>query len=66
MVRSFYTLDQAALTLNIPRAWFRREVEAGRIPYIDFGNRRMFDLESVHRALSERVQAVQVRAGRIE
>ena len=59
---TFCTLDQAAFRLNLPRSWFRREVEAGRIPYIALGNRRMFDLEAVHRALIARAQPVEVRA----
>jgi hypothetical protein len=34
--------------------WLRQEVDAGRIPYLQVGRRRLFDLETVRAALVKR------------
>ena len=45
--------EPTASTLGVPHTWFRREVEAGRIPFLDIGGRRLFDVEAVKAALKE-------------
>lgn len=48
---TFVSLDTAALRLGLPVRWFRREVTAGRIPYVQAGRRKLFDVEAVRSAL---------------
>jgi hypothetical protein len=38
--------------LNLPRAWIKREAQAGRLPCIRVSRRRMFDVAAVLRALA--------------
>lgn len=52
------TLDQVSERTGLPVAWLRREADAGRLPHIRAGRSRMFDLETVHKALVERQQGV--------
>ena len=40
--------------LALPGKWLRQEVDAGRIPYLQVGRRRLFDLETVRAALAKR------------
>jgi hypothetical protein len=48
------TLNQLSERIGVPAAWLRRESDAGRLPCIRAGCRRMFDLATVHSALVER------------
>jgi hypothetical protein len=48
------TFEQLIRTTNLPAAWVKREADAGRLPCIRIGRRRMFDLDAVRRALAER------------
>lgn len=43
-----------ARQLGVPRSWLLREVEAGRIKFINVGRRRMFDAEAIRKSLKER------------
>jgi len=52
--RNFIPLDVLALKLALPGKWLRQEVDAGRIPYLQVGRRRLFDLETVRAALVKR------------
>jgi hypothetical protein len=58
-------LNKLADSLGLPAAWLEREADAGRLPCIRAGKRRMFDPEAVLRALGERATAeAAVRAKR--
>jgi hypothetical protein len=53
----FESLDAVAIRLGIPMAWLRREVEAGRIPHLDCGARRLFNADEVRKSLLQRIAA---------
>ena len=53
-VKPFVGLATTARQLGVPRSWLRREVKAGRIPCLDIGNRRLFDVEAVKASLDQR------------
>jgi hypothetical protein len=48
------TLNQLADATGLPLAWLRREADAGRLPCLLAGRRRMFDLDAVLKVLAER------------
>jgi len=50
---AFVPQEVCALRLGLPLAWFKREVEAGRIPFVMAGRRRMFAIDVVRRSLAE-------------
>lgn len=45
---------QTASKLGVPEAWLKREADAGHIPCVRAGRRRMFNLDAVARALGAR------------
>jgi hypothetical protein len=56
-------LHELSERTGIPVAWLRREADAGRIPHLLAGRRRLFDLAVVMKALAER-QGREVRRAR--
>lgn len=48
------TLHQLAERTGLPVAWLKREADAGRLPCIRAGRRRMFVPGAVLRVLAER------------
>jgi Helix-turn-helix domain len=56
MDTNLLTLHQLAEHTGLPVAWLRREADAGRLPCIRAGRRRMFDLEAVLKALGHQQQ----------
>ncbi|MFC1762239.1 hypothetical protein ACFL6U_09175 [Planctomycetota bacterium] len=48
------SLNRLAYELNLPFGWLKREAEAGRIPSLRIGRRRLFNLDAVTTTLSER------------
>ena len=50
-------LDVLATELGVSRAWLGDEVKAGRIPHLQAGGRRLFDVNTVRRALVQRALA---------
>ena len=52
----FLALEPAALALGVPRAWLKREADAGRIPFLSIGRRRLFNPDAVVRAILGRGQ----------
>lgn len=50
----FVTLRELAQAIRLPARWLRREAEAGRIPCLHAGRRRMFDPAAVLNALTDR------------
>jgi excisionase family DNA binding protein len=47
-------LDELARTLGVSRRWLRLETDAGRIPYLRAGRRRLYRIEAVQQVLAER------------
>jgi len=43
-----------AAELQLPREWLATEADAGRIPCLRIGRRRLFNVDAVRRALAER------------
>jgi hypothetical protein len=52
--KSFIPIDVLATKLAIPQTWLRTEADAARIPCLKIGRRRLFDLDTVRRVLTER------------
>ncbi len=43
-----------ARELRLPREWLASEADAGRLPCLRIGHRRLFNVDAVRRALAER------------
>ncbi len=56
------SLNELAERTGLPAAWLKREADAGRLPCIRAGRRRMFDLGAVLSALAERQKSGVARA----
>ncbi len=54
-------LDALSDITGLPREWLRREADAGRIPCIRAGRRRMFDPPAVLKVLTDRARREGVR-----
>jgi hypothetical protein len=54
MTTKYIRADELARATRLPAAWLRREADAGRLPCIRAGRRRMFDLAAVLKALADR------------
>jgi hypothetical protein len=52
----FVTLSELARATRLPARWLQREADAGRLPCLRAGRRRMFDLAAVLAALAKRQQ----------
>ena len=50
----FIPLEPLASKLGLPRNWLRAEADAGRIPCLKIGRRRLFNLETVRLILGGR------------
>ena len=50
----FLALEPAALALGVPCTWLKREADAGRIPFLSVGRRRLFNPDAAARALVDR------------
>lgn len=48
------TLDELARRLKLSKAWLHREANAGRIPSLRAGKRRLFNPAAVGASLAER------------
>ena len=53
-IRHFVTLDELATRLALPRTWLRKLADAGDIPAVCVGRRRVFDLDLVRAVILER------------
>lgn len=56
------SLRRLAASLKLPLAWLRAEADAGRIPCLRAGRRRLFHLDSVHRVLVQRASGTEPTA----
>lgn len=54
MDKKFMRLPELARALRLPAAWLRREAIAGRLPSLEVGRRRMFEMQAVVRELVKR------------
>jgi hypothetical protein len=54
MDATLLTLNQLSEHTGLPAAWLKREADAGRLPCIRAGRRRMFDLAAVLKMLAQR------------
>ena len=52
----FMPLRRAAGLLGVPITWLKEEAEAGRVPSLMIGRRRLFNLEAVEHVLVERAR----------
>ncbi|MFO0826715.1 MAG: hypothetical protein U0572_01090 [Phycisphaerales bacterium] len=50
----FHTVTQLSRATRLPAAWIRREADAGRLPCLRVGRRRLFSLRAVLAAIAER------------
>jgi excisionase family DNA binding protein len=53
---SLVSLDELARLLRLSRRWLSREVAAGRLPFLQAGRRRMFNVTAVRQSLAERAK----------
>lgn len=54
MITDYISLECLALQLALPKAYLRRLVDAGKLPYIDTGNGRLrFQEQAVRQALDK-------------
>ncbi len=51
---TFRTFEELAQALRVSRRWLRGEVRAGRLPFLQAGRKRLFDLEAVTKVLADR------------
>ena len=51
-----------ARELNLPREWLVSEADAGHLPCLRIGHRRLFNVDAVRRALAERAAGQFVEA----
>lgn len=57
---SLVSLDELARLLRLSRRWLGREVAAGRLPFLQAGRRRVFNVTAVRQSLSERAKGESV------
>jgi excisionase family DNA binding protein len=57
-------LVELSRTLRLSRRWLKREIAAGRIPYLKAGHKRLFNTNAVRDALAARAAGEAVRDGR--
>lgn len=53
-MQRYISMRQLSRELGLPLAWVKSEAEAGRIPFLPVGKRKMFDSGAVRLALRER------------
>ena len=61
MITDYISLDCLALTLSLPRAYLKRLVDAGKLPYINAGNGRKRFQEKVVRDALSRIEKQQIK-----
>lgn len=54
MDKKYLRVEELARVTRLPAAWLKREADAGRLPCIRAGQRRMFSLAAVLKALADR------------
>lgn len=47
----FDPVERVAARLGVPTNWLKAQADAGKVPFIKVSNRRLFDLDSVRKAL---------------
>ena len=51
----FIPLEPLASKLGLPQYWLKAEADAGRIPCLKIGRRRLFNADAVRLALLDRI-----------
>ena len=54
MEHDVVSIHELATELRLPHDWLRREADAGRIPCLRVGRRRLFNISAVRKALAIR------------
>lgn len=54
---AFVKPSAAAMALGVPEAWLRREIDAGRVPFLRAGKSALVNVDAVRAALLERTAA---------
>ena len=62
MDTKYLRLEELSKVIRLPAAWIRREADAGHLPCIRAGRRRVFDLAAVLKALANRQNKAVSRA----
>lgn len=57
----YIPIGQMAHRLGVPTAWLKREADAGRLPCLRVGQRRMFAPDAVRAELDRRAGVVSIR-----
>jgi excisionase family DNA binding protein len=57
--KQLLTLREVARHLRVTTSWLKREVDAGRIPHLRAGARRLFSLGAVEKILVERAASAE-------
>ena len=60
---TFVSTDLLACHLGLPLTWLRGECDDGRIPYVQAGARRRFDVDQVRECLREQAARKVVHVG---
>ncbi len=53
---SIVTLDELARRLGLSKRWLTQEVRACRIPHLQAGKSRLFNVDAVRQSLAERAK----------
>lgn len=59
----YISIGQAAAVLGVPKAWLKREADAGRLSCLRVGRRYMFLLEVVRLELDQRAESEPLNGG---
>lgn len=57
MTERLVTIDDAADSIGVPRAWLRREADRGAFPVVQAGRRRLCSIDAVAAALNAKARA---------
>lgn len=52
----YQSIGKASQLLGVPKAWLKREADAGRLPCLRVGRRRLFAPEAVRAELERRAR----------
>lgn len=56
-MNSYHDIKSVSTVLGLPCAWLKQQADAGRVPFIEANNRRLFNPNEVQRVLDERANA---------
>lgn len=53
---SVVTLEELSSVLQLSKRWLKRETKAGRLPFLQAGRRRMYNVSAVRAELAKRAK----------